>query len=491
MLDASCRNWTEKIDKKTARTYLAHATSPRGPVNSVPVWRRKTILRAILLFAASAIIAGVVSNFGTIRDLGSFRASLLTGSSDGAYYALGLRLAERAKRDGQRLDVVTTEGSIQNVNRLIAGRGRCVDKFAFIQDGTPVPSDAGLELLGRLPEPESLLLLARRDHPVASIADLRGASIGVGPDGSGTAYLMHRLFADPDLAGLDIRMSYHSLEDQAQLVSRGSLDLAAYVMRDDAEFLHFVIHKYGLDIVDLQNLQGLVGRHSWLSLGRVPEGRYDLVNRIPPHEKIVPQVNTLVVASPCARRSSRIEFLTLLSSELPRFVRSNPPSSTSSATVAPLSPEARQYFLTGEPEFADRYFPWLVDIMSPAYWIYFAMAATALFNALKGLSRFRLWRIDAEREKLEAEVRQIAGDVVSYAPAPDLSARELTVDQEWRATARDILDRLAKLRNRCQHHAKAFSTPMGDEMLFRYQQSLIDHTTVILKTLVSGGGPRS
>jgi NMT1-like family len=470
---------------------LAHATRPRGPGKANPVWRRKTTLRALLLFAASAIIAGVVSTSGIVRDLGSFRASVLTGSAGGAYHALATRLAERAKRDGKRLDVVATEGSIQNVSRLIAGRGACVDKFAFIQDGTPVPSDAGLELLGRLPEPESLLLLGRRDHPVASIADLRGASIGVGPEGSGTAYLMRRLFADPDLAGLDIRMSYHALEDQAQLVSQGSLDLAAYVMRDDAEFLRAVIRKYELDIADLQGLQGLVGRHSWLSLGRVPEGRYDLVHRIPPHEKIVPQINTLVVASPCARRSSRIELLMLLSAELPRFVRSNPPSSTSSATVAPLAPEARQFFLTGEPEFADRYFPWLVNIMSPAYWIYFAMAATALFNALKGLSRFRLWRIDAAREELEAEVRQIAGDVVSYAPTPDLSTRELRVDQEGQAMAQDILDQLARLRSRCQHHAKAFSTPMGDEMLFRYQQSLIDQTTVILKALVSGGVPRS
>ena len=416
---------------------------------------------------------------------------MLTGSAGGAYYALATRLAERARRDGKRLDVVATEGSIQNVSRLIAGRAACVDEFAFIQDGTPVPSNAGLELLGRLPEPESLLLLGRRDHPVASIADLRGASIGVGPEGSGTAYLMRRLFADPDLAGLDIRMSYHALEDQAQLVSQGGLDLAAYVMRDDAEFLRAVIRKYELDIADLQGLQGLVGRHSWLSLGLVPEGRYDLVHRIPPHEKIVPQINTLVVASPCARRSSRIELLMLLSAELPRFVRSNPPSSTSSATVAPLSPEARQFFLTGEPEFADRYFPWLVNIMSPAYWIYFAMAATALFNGLKGLSRFRLWRIDAAREELEAEVRQIAGDVVSYAPTPDLSTRELRVDQEGQAMAQDILDQLARLRSRCQHHAKAFSTPMGDEMLFRYQQSLIDQTTVILKALVSGGVPRS
>jgi hypothetical protein len=39
--------------------------------------------------------------------------------------------------------------------------------------------------------------------------------------------------------------------------------------------------------------------------------------------------------------------------------------------------------------------------MSPTYWVYLVMAATILFNALKAFSRFRLWRIDAAREKLE------------------------------------------------------------------------------------------
>ena len=120
--------------------------------------------------------------------------------------------------------------------------------------------------------------------------------------------------------------------------------------------------------------------------GRVPEGRYDLVQRIPRNDRVVPQVNTLIVTSPCAKRANRIELLALLSAELPRFVRSNPPSSTGSATNVSLSSEARQFFLTGEPEFADRYFPWLVNVMSPAYWVYLVMAVTAIFNGLKGLT---------------------------------------------------------------------------------------------------------
>jgi len=441
-------------------------------------------LRAMFIVALSAVLAAVVSSLGTIRDFGSFHGALLTGSPEGAYYVLGSQLAQRAKRDRSQLDIVATQGSIDNVSRLIADRDRCVEQFAFVQDGTPVPPDSGLELLARLPEPESLLLLGRNDRPFASFADLRGASIGIGPEGSGTAYLARLLLGDADLAELNIRTSYHQLEEQAQLVAQGSLDLAVYVMRDDAEFLRSIIRKYHLDIIDLQDLPGLIGRYPWLILGHIPEGRYDLVQPTPPTDKAVAQINTLVVSSPCTKRANRIELLTLLSAELPNFARSNPPSSTSSATKLSLSPEARQFFLTGGPEFADRYFPWLVNIMSPAYWIYLVMAVTAIFNGLKGLSRFWLWRIDAAREKIDAEVREVVGDVVSHAPTSYFSANELPIDQRARAAARDILSRLAILRTRCERRAKSFATPMGDEMLFRYQQSLMDNTTAVLKRLL-------
>lgn len=438
----------------------------------------------LLLTVSAALAAGIVLIIGPVRDYGSFRASLLTGSSGGAYYALALSLSERARRDGGRLDAIATDGSIENIDRLLADRTRCVEKFAFVQDGVPVTASSGLELLGRLPEPELLLLLGRRGRPASSLADLRGAAIGIGPEGSGTAYLMRQLFADPDLAQLNVRMSYHPLQEQAELVATGGLDLAAYVMRDDAELLRTVIRKNDLDIADLQDMQGLISRYSWLTLGKVPAGRYDLVHETPSTDKIVPQVNTLIVASPCAKRADRIEVLALLSAELAGFVRANPPNATSSVTTLPLSQEARQFFLAGEPEFADRYFPWLVNLMSPAYWVYLVMAMTAVFNAMRGFSHFRLWRIDAAREKLESEVRKIAGDVVIHAPTQEIPEEDALSDEKARGEAQDILSRLAGLRARCQRHANSFTTPMGDEMFYRYQQSMIDHTTVILKTLL-------
>ena len=97
----------------------------------------------------------------------------------------------------------------------------------------------------------------------------------------------------------------------------------------------------------------------------------------------------------------------LLGAELPGFVRANPPRATSTATNVLLASEAHQFFRTGEPELADRYFPWLVNLMSPAYWVYLVMAVTVLFNALKALSHFRLWRIDAARDKLDAALKNL------------------------------------------------------------------------------------
>ena len=457
-------------------------------VGGVPgAWRGKGIVRFSLLLVAAAAVAAVAASFGIAHDYGYLQASILTGEPEHPYHVLAMRLAERAKRERGRLTVIATEGSIENVERLSAARGRCAEMFALMQDGTPVPADARLELLGRLPQPESLLLLARQGNSFQTFGDLHGASIGIGPDGSGTAYLMHHLFEDADLRGLNVDLAPYGWLEQAQLVAQGKLDLAAVVMQEDAEFLHTIIAQYGLDIVSPRDLQGLVARYPWLSLGRIPAGRYDLVRPIPAVDKEVAHLGTLLVASPCAQRADRIAMLMLVGAELPGFVRGNPPSSTSSAIA--LAPEAHQFFLTGEPELADRYFPWLVNLMSPAYWVYLVMAVTVLFNGLRAFSRFRLWRIDAAREKLETSLKNLVDPELTHAQIRAAPADAAMARPERRAAVQAIMKQLIELRARCQRQTSSLVTPMGDEIYYRYQQSLIDDATTTLSALLHSSQP--
>ena len=438
-------------------------------------WLGKGLARALILLAAAAAVAGIAANFGIAHDYGYLRASILTGSAGGSYHAIGMRLADRAKRGHGRLTVVTTEGSIDNADRLAAAQSGCAEKFGFVQDGTPVASSAGLEMLGRLPKQEALLLLARQGHTFATFADLRGASIGIGPQGSGTAQLMQQLFAGADLQALSVDLSNHELDEQAQLVSAGKLDVAAFVMQEDADFIRSIINQYGLDIVSPRGLDGLIGRYPWLSAGVIPAGRYDVVRGIPAADRQIAHLATFVVANACAKRADRVALLMLLGEELPGFVRGNPPASTSPATHLPLAAGARQFFRSGEPEIADRYFPWLVNVMSPAYWVYLAMAVTLLFNGMNLYSGFRLWRLDAAREKLVCEIKRLID--------PGAAERAIT-PPERRTAALSILHRLLALHERCQRHVSSIVTPMGSEMFYRYQQSLIDEATAKVADLL-------
>jgi TRAP-type uncharacterized transport system substrate-binding protein len=463
-----------------------------GPSGGRKAWARGLLIALAVLALAAGLLYYTISG-----DYAFLRASVLTGEPTGAYYALGDRLAARALKKNGRLKVIATAGSVENIGRLVGENGRCVPAFAFVQDGVPAPADAGLQTLGRLPQPESLFLLARRGRAINAFSDLKDASVGIGPEGSGTAYLMQQLLENSDLSGLGLKRSNHDVEGQARLVRDGQLDLAAFVMNENAELVRTLVNKYDLEIVAPADIEGLVARDKWLRLGRIPAGYYDIAKSIPATDKLVAQVDTLVMTNACVHRAERVAFLMLLSEEFPNFVRVNPPPSAKSQDSAPLADEAREFFASGEPEIADKYFPWLVNLMSPAYWIYLAMAATVLLNAVGAYSRFRLWRIDANRGMLESRLKALAYPDLSEEQIKARAHSGLTREQikalppgavirtpEDRKAAEDLMKDFDALRRRCEDQLRSLVTPMGREMYYRYQEWLIDEARAALAALL-------
>ena len=463
-----------------------------GPGGDRKAWTRSILIGLAVLAAAAALLYYTVSG-----DYAFLRASILTGAPTGAYHALGERLAARALKKNGHLKVVATAGSVENIARLASENGRCVPAFAFVQDGVPTPADAGLETLGRLPQPETLFLLARRGRPIGAFSDLKGNSVGIGPEGSGTAYLMQQLLQNSDLGGLDLKPSNHDVEAQAGLVRDGQLDLAAFVINENAPLVRTLAQKYDLEIVAPADIEGLVSRDKWLRLGRIPAGYYDIAKPIPATDKLVAQVDTLVMTNACVHRAERVAFLMLLSEEFPNFVRVNPPPSAKSQDSAPLADEAREFFASGEPEVADKYFPWLVNLMSPAYWIYLVMAATVLLNGAGAYSRFRLWRIDAIRASLELRLKALAHPGLTREQIKARAHSGLTREQikalapeaiiqtpQDRKAAEDLMREFDALRRRCEEQMGSLVTPMGSEMYYRYQEWLIDEARVALAALL-------
>jgi hypothetical protein len=232
-------------------------------------------------------------------------------------------------------------------------------------------------------------------------------------------------------------------------------------------------------------------------LGRIPAGFYDITKPIPATDKLVAQVDTLVMTNSCVHRAERVAFLMLLSEEFPNFVRVNPPPSAKSQDSAPLADEAREFFASGQPEIADKYFPWAVNLMSPAYWIYLAMGATVLLNAMGVYSRFRLWRIDANRGLLETRLKALAYPGLNEEQIKARAHSSITRDQikalapenviqtpQDRKAAEELIKDFDALHRRCEEQLVSYVTPMGSEMYYRYQEWLIDEAKAVLTALL-------
>ena len=73
----------------------------------------------------------------------------------------------------------------------------------------------------------------------------------------------------------------------------------------------------------------------------------------------------------------------------------------------------------------------------------------------------------------------------------DDPSRQVLAEPGGGTAAREIMEQLAELRARCQRYTGSVVTPMGDEMFYRYQESLIDELTTKLAgvpTLASAEG---
>lgn len=462
------------------------ATPPEPP--TLFFGAKLTFVRKVLLVVGLlGLLALVVSRIDFERDMHRLDAGFLTGAKDGSYAAIGADLTARAAAHRGRLRSIESAGSTENVQRLYAAAesGRCDVAFGLVQDGADFTrgGQKKLDLIGKLPKAESVFFLGRDAEKRTNLGMLTGAKIGIGPEGSGSARLARQIFALDDLSSLNVTLVHQSVSEQLAMAERGDLDLAFVVIDEDAPLLVNVLREGKLQMAAFSNLDVVARRIPRLRTGRIGAGQFNAVKLFPSEDRRVLRVDTLVVGNGCAGRSATIDFLALLSDRFPDFVRHN--KDTPNATGLELASTSRSFFEHGGPELADEYVPWLVDVMPPANWAYIIMGVSILFNAMNAAHRFRLWRIDDARVKLEVELSKIFG---TGATLGDIQrTKELTklTQPDVRAKIDDLIHRFELLGGRSRRQSLSMLVPMGQEMAYRYQEGVIYQTLAVLRALRS------
>ena len=200
---------------------------------------------------------------------------------------------------------------------------------------------------------------------------------------------------------------------------------------------------------------------------------------LPPSDKEVLRVATLVVDNGCAGRSGTMGLMSALAEVFPDFVRHNKDApNTSGLEVAPA---AKSFIEHDGPDILDEYLPRLSNVMPPGNWVHLVMVVSVLFNVMGIANRFVLWRIDAERVKSEQQIarcfgpRKTLGDIARLHPSGNLLEASIGTEVDR------VIGALEDLAARSRRFSLSVLVPMGGEMAYRYQENLIHETIAVLR----------
>jgi len=427
-------------------------------------------VKTAIFFAVLALLTALVAWLDPRPSLRHVQVSMLSGGATGNYYATVEKIAAEVTRRKGRMHNLTSAGSVENVQRLIAGAQNCAVHFGLVQDGITYPEGHNLEVIGRLPRPESLLILGRNVERIRTPADLKGLHIGIGPEGSGTADLMRKVLAL--FEGVSIVASTLPIDQQLEMAERGELDLAAMVLDDEGRLLADAVTQRHLQILQLPDVESLARHLRFARVGVVAAGQLDYVHKLPREDRKVLQVDALIVGNGCAPDGVMQQFLTAVADVFPTFVRHN--KGQPNLTGLPMSAVAANFYNAEGPDVLGKYAPWAVDIMPLPTWIQLGVAFSILFSGMTLWSRFRLWRIDADRVRIEREIAELVAPgtaIDAFIAEMPLDARRLPPDA--RAQIDNLELRLSALAERCRDQSLSVLVPMGQEMAYRYQETLI------------------
>ena len=298
-------------------------------------------------------------------------------------------------RSGVKLNVVTSEGSLDNLQKLADPRFR-VD-VGLVQGG--VSSGINLDRLVSLGSMfhVPLLLFYRAEQPVRLISELSGKRLAIGPEGSGThALALVLLKANGIEPGGATTLLNLGGGEASQALLDGQVD-AALLMGDSATppVMRKLLWTPGVRLLDFPQAAAYARRFPYLVKLDLPMGAFDFGKNVPPRD--------IDLIGPTVELVARTGLHPALSDLLLEAAREVHGKATlmqrAGEFPAPLehdftiSSDARRYYSSGKKSFLYQNLPfWLASLVDRTL-VVFVPIVVLLIPGLKLVPALYNWRI--------------------------------------------------------------------------------------------------
>lgn len=347
--------------------------------------------------AALVVLAGFAAAYIFVEPAPPRSLTMATGPDGGAYALFGERYAKALRARGVTLELRTTAGSIENIERLRepgSGVAAALVQGAITDAVVAPEEDAGLVSLGAM-FLEPFALFTTLDPPPRRLTELAGRRIAVGVEGSGTRLLTVRLLA---LGGIDAqRAELLPLggEAAAEALERGEVDVVAVVAAPTAPLVRRLARQPRVTLVDLAEAAALARRHPEATTVTIPRGLLDIAEMRPPADVTLVAVTANLVVREAVHPALKELLLQAARDTHAAGDIVSPPRRFPSPfeTSFPLAREAARFYERGPP-FLQRDLPFWVAVFVDRTAILLIPAITLLVPLLRLLPPVVRWRFE-------------------------------------------------------------------------------------------------
>ena len=381
---------------------------------------------------------GFVIAFQFFRPAPPNRIVITTVSDAGAYYAYSGRYATILARNGVTLEVRTSAGSLQNIERLQNDEAQ----VGFVQGGVVEPqgdpdeedTDSRLLSLGSVFF-EPVWVFYRGDRRFDRLTDLKGKRIAIGQEGSGVRQLAQQLLSANDIKPGDHLLPLSGLK-AAEELQQGRIDAAFIIAAENAPVVQVLLRSPGVKLMSFAQAEAYQRRFPFLTKLTLPQGVADLVRDYPPHDVTVlaPTAN-LIVRDDLhpALQSLLLQAATEVHGRAGFFQRAGEFPAYKDRLL-PLSPEAARYFKSGPP-FLQRYLPFWLAVLIDRLIVLLIPVFALMIPLLKVAPAIYSWRVRSKVFRCYGELKYLEEDLkqrFDAAKLPEYRSRLDVLDDEAR-----------------------------------------------------------
>lgn len=356
--------------------------------------------------------------------------TITCGEKGSLYYGVAEKYASILARDGVKLVLLTSAGSVENLKRL-ADPSFQVD-IGFVQAGLAKGQNIDrLVSLGSVSY-QPLLVFHRLSQPVGRLSQLAGRRIAVGREGSGTRLLALTLLSTNGIEpGGSTPILDLEGEGAAAALLKGEID-AVFLMADSASSrtMRSLLQSPGIGLVNFTQADGYVRRIGYLSKLTLPRGAMDFGKNLPAED--------VTLVSPTVELIARKEIHPALSDLLlaaameihgrPALFQNRGEFPVAWENEYKVSDDAKRFYKSGKTFFY-RYLPfWLASLISRVL-VVFVPLILILIPGVKTIPALFQWRMKLRINRWYRLLLLIEQDTLAQPTGEKLSALARRIDE--------------------------------------------------------------